>query len=301
MMERRFSGAGRGCARAAKITLVAAMLAVGGNAAVVDRSAEAGWSWFKKKSGDKADRRAKRRALFRKQSGRKAGRSASTGSRATVTSRSATSHGKSGKALQVAVFGDSLGDGMYVGLTNLLSANRNVQVRKFSRMNTGLTRRDRYDWNRAAVKLSRQKMNAAVLVFGANDTHDIREKGRTHVFRSKSWQKIYMKRAAHIVRTFRKRRVPVYLVGLPITRADRFQSDYAYLNRIFRAVAQKNGARYIDNWSTFADSRGRFTPFYTVGGRKQRIRAQDGVHFTMQGYRYYAKNTHSRLKRDLRF
>lgn len=309
-MERRFDGAGRSCARAAKVSLVAAMLAVGGNAAVVDSSAEAGWSWFKKR-GDKADKRAKRRALIRKQSGRKQSsrkQSERNPAKSSVKSRSAStrsaapaSRSKSTRARQIAIFGDSLGDGMYVGLTRLTSTNSNVSVRKFSRMNTGLTRRDRYDWNAAATRLSRQKMHAAVLVFGANDTHPIREGGRTHAFRSKAWEKLYMKRAARIVRTFRKRRIRTYLVGLPITRADRFQDDYAYLNRIFRRVAKRNGARYIDNWSKFADGRGRFTPFYTVDGRKQRIRAQDGVHFTMDGYRYYAKNTHARLKRDLRF
>ena len=289
----------RRCAHAAKITLVAAALALGGNVAA-HGPAEAQWSWFKKRDGSKAERKAKRRALFRKQSGRKR-----TGRKngASVTSRSAATAPSSGKkrALQVAVFGDSLGDGMYVGLTRLLSSNPKVQVQRHSRMNTGLTRRDRFDWNRAAQRLSRQKMHAAVLVFGANDTHPIREAGRTHQFGTKAWEKVYMKRAAHIVRTFRKRRIRTYLVGLPITRADRFQSDYAYLNGIFRKVAAKNGARFIDNWKTFADARGRFTPFYTVGGRKQRIRAQDGVHFTMDGYRYYAGNTHRRLKRDLRF
>ena len=291
----------RGFARAAKITLVAAALAFGGNIAV-DTPAEAQWSWFKKRNGEEAKRKAKRRALFRKQSGRKqAGRDAKPSVKSRSAAVSSGSRTKSKSALQVAVFGDSLGDGMYVGLTRLLSSNPRVQVQRHSRMNTGLTRRDRFDWNRAAQRLSRQKMHAAVLVFGANDTHPIREGGRTHEFGTRAWEEVYMKRAAHIVRTFRKRRIRTYLVGLPITRADRFQSDYAYLNRIFRKVAAKNGARFIDNWKTFADSRGRFTPFYTVAGRKQRIRAQDGVHFTMDGYRYYAGNTHRRLKRDLRF
>lgn len=302
-MTRRNEGGGRGM-HAAKVTLLAAMIAVCG-AATTDTSAHAGWNWLKKRSAEKQERRSKRRALFRKQSGRKTRKSSktttsSTARRATVSSRAASGRSHS-RALQVGVFGDSLGDGMYVGLTQLTSANGRVKVNKFSRMNTGLTRRDRYDWNRAAQKLARQKLHAAVLVFGANDTNPIREKGRTYEFRTPGWEKLYIQRATRIVRTFRQRRIRTYVVGLPITRADRFQSDYAYLNKIFRRVAAKNGARYIDNWKTFADRRGRFTPFYNVDGRQQRIRAQDGVHFTMQGYRYYAQNTHRRLKRDLRF
>ena len=206
-------------------------------------------------------------------------------------------HNRDTKNFRIAVFGDSLGDGMYNGLSQITSRLKHVKVKRYSRANTGISRRDRYDWNKAARKLSRRPMDAALLVFGANDMQTIRDGRRRYHFRQKGWEKRYRKRVARIVRNFRKRGVPTYVVGLPIARHSKTRKGYAYLNSIFRSVAEAQGATFIDTWNRFADAKGAFTPYGTLKGRRTKTRAKDGIHFTIKGYQMYARHAYKVVQR----
>ena len=207
---------------------------------------------------------------------------------------------KSKRRLRVAVFGDSLGDGMYAGLTQVTAGMKGIRVQRYSRANTGIVRSDRYNWNKAAKKLSTKPMDVAVLVFGANDIQGIRTGGKRYYFGHKRWKQHYTDRVTRIIQNFRKRRVKVYVVGLPIVRQPKVRKGYAYINKIFRQVAKKNGATYIETWSTFADSQGRYTPSYRIKGRARNIRQKDGIHFTMDGYRIYARRALKVLRKNHR-
>ncbi len=198
----------------------------------------------------------------------------------------------------IAVLGDSLGDGVYVGLRQLTRDMDRVTVKKYSRVNTGIARADRYNWNRAAERIARQNIQIAVMVFGANDLQSMRVKGRAHHYRQPGWVKLYTQRVDGIMRSFSKRGIPVYWVSLPITRKDRYQKDYAFLNTIFRSVVRKHGGTFIDTWSALADKGGHYSPYGVVGGRKQQIRATDGVHFTPLGYQLYAGYALKKIRSD---
>ncbi len=202
---------------------------------------------------------------------------------------------------RIAVLGDSLGEGVYAGLAQLVRSEPNIAVKKFARVNTGIARNDRYDWPEAAEELAETPMDAALLVFGANDLQTIRESGKAYYYRQAEWEERYRHRVAHIVKAFADRGVKVYWLSLPITRKNRFQQDYAYLNAIFRDEAEANGAIFIDAWAAFADEKGEYQATYTLNGKTAVIRASDGVHFTPLGYQAYAGLALDRLRQDLNF
>ncbi|MCE7028205.1 DUF459 domain-containing protein [Jiella avicenniae] len=202
---------------------------------------------------------------------------------------------------RIGVLGDSLGEGVYAGLAQLVRGEPNVDVKKYAKVNTGIARSDRYDWPEAADDLAEKPMDVALLVFGANDLQTIRESGKAYYYKQAAWEERYRKRVAHIVKAFAGRGVKVYWLSLPITRKNRFQADYAYLNEIFRQEAEANGATFIDAWKAFADENGEYTTNFTVDGKSTIIRASDGVHFTPLGYQVYAGLALDRLRQDLNF
>ncbi len=190
------------------------------------------------------------------------------------------------------VIGDSLADGLYTGLYTLLRDEDGPNLAKQTRVSTGLVRYDKYNWTATARKIAQShRYDTAVVSFGANDLISFRTRsGPIHYkYNGETWAEAYGERVAEIVRTLRSGGMKVYWVGLPISRKDRFQRDYAFLNTIFRKQATANGATYIDTWSAFAVN-GKYSDYGTdINGKSIVLRHTDGVHFTGNGYVSYAK------------
>jgi hypothetical protein len=72
------------------------------------------------------------------------------------------------------------------------------------------------------------------------------------------------------------------------------------MNNVFREKAFINGAKFIDTWNGFTDEVGRYSPYGPdMTGQVKRLRADDGVHFTMRGYLKLAHFVEKELRRDL--
>jgi hypothetical protein len=72
------------------------------------------------------------------------------------------------------------------------------------------------------------------------------------------------------------------------------------MNEIFREKAFINGAKYVETWSAFTDQSGRYSAYGPdMQGQVRRLRANDGVHFTMRGYLKLAHFVEKELRRDL--
>ena len=192
----------------------------------------------------------------------------------------------------IVVIGDSLADGLYTGLYSLLKSDDATSVDKKTRISTGLVRYDKYDWLAAVDQIARaRRYDTAIVSFGANDLISFRtHKGPVHYkYQDERWAGLYGDRVGEIVRTLRAGGMKVYWVGLPISRKDRYQRDYAFLNTIMQKAATAQGAHYIDTWSAFAVN-GAYSDYGTdINGKAIVLRASDGVHFTGEGYISYAK------------
>lgn len=204
--------------------------------------------------------------------------------------------------LNVVIMGDSLANGLHQGLTRLNKENETVKFVKKSKVNTGFVRVDRYDWNKAAVKLARTKnYQAAVVLIGLNDLQSFREKGKAYHYKTDGWVERYRERTERMMRDLKQAGLAVYWVSIPIVTPKHHQEDYLYLNTFYKEAADKIGVRYIDTWTPLAGKNGEYSPFWKdAEGKQVEIRRRDGVHFTTNGYLIFAGIVNDILSSDLK-
>ncbi len=77
--------------------------------------------------------------------------------------------------------------------------------------------------------------------------------------------------------------------GNPIARSATYTEDMGYINEIYAAEAARFGAQFVPLWSAIADDQGRYAAYgKDRDGTTQRLRADDGIHFTAAGYELIA-------------
>ncbi len=228
--------------------------------------------------------------------------SAQSTSRFTQFSRSYVTPFPEADRYRLYVFGDSLGDGIWAGLYRAFKPDGNVDVVKKSKVSTGFVRTDYYDWNARLRTIAKiEKFHIAVIMVGANDMQSIRGKGKWYKVGSESWRDIYGERIDAFIKRLKQTHAAVYWVGLPVMRSDKHNQSMQVMNEIFREKAFINGVKFVDTWNGFADQFGRYSAFGPdLSGQMRRLRADDGVHFTIKGYRKLAHFVEREIRRDMR-
>ena len=196
-----------------------------------------------------------------------------------------------GPTFYVAVIGDNIGQLLAQGLQEAFADQKDIQVLRKARENTGLVRDDYFDWLKGARDLlaGPEKIGVAVMMIGSNDRQSIREGQTSNDPRSARWKQIYASRIEAIAALFKEKKVPLVWVGLPVMKNERLSADLIDFNEIYRDAAGKAGASYVDIWEAFTDDRGQFSIYGPdVNGQIARLRTGDGVHFTKQGARKLA-------------
>lgn len=207
---------------------------------------------------------------------------------------------------RVYVFGDSLGDGLWQGLYRAFNPEGNIDVVKKSRVSTGFVRTDRFDWNKRLTRiLAAERVHIAVVMVGANDVQSIRvtnnKKRQSYKIGTPEWRDVYSQRVDQFIKSLKGSKAAVYWVGLPIMRSAKHNNHMQVMNEIFRERAFINGVRFVDTWNGFADQFGRYSAFGPdLSGQVGRLRAGDGVHFTVRGYRKLAHFVEREIRRDMR-
>lgn len=200
----------------------------------------------------------------------------------------------------IIVIGDSLADGLHIGLQQLASDRQIKQrLRKQTKTSSGLAHSSKINWLKTARQIARGKKYGIVIVtLGTNDLVGLRLKGRTIYYNDDRWNAAYAERVKELVGVLRSSGADVYWVGLPITRRNRFQRDYHRLNSVFRTAAVEAGANYVDTWTPLS-SQGKYSPYgQNLRGRRALLRTSDGVHFTPAGYKVYANIVLDALNRS---
>ncbi len=206
-----------------------------------------------------------------------------------------------GDRYRIVVLGDSLGDGLWSGLYRAFEEDNNLEFVKRSKVSTGFVRTDYYDWNSAvADMLKTETYQIAVVMFGANDDQAIHNGKDWLKPGTDGWREAYGQRVEAFIKKLRAAGVAVYWVGLPVMRSPDQSTDAEFMNQIFREKSFINGAKFIDTWSGFTDEAGRYSAYGPdMSGQVRRLRADDGVHFTMRGYLKLAHFVEKELRRDL--
>jgi uncharacterized protein len=202
---------------------------------------------------------------------------------------------------RVLVIGDSLGDGLWQGIYRAFEEDKTLEFINRSKAAGGLVRSDSDNWNsQLADILKNDTFQIAVVMFGANDDQAIKSGKDWLKVGSESWRQAYGERVEAIVKKLRAAHIAVYWVGLPVMRSPDQSADAEVMNEVFREKAFINSAKYIDTWNGFTDESGRFSAYGPdMTGQVKRLRADDGVHFTMRGSLKLAHFVEKELRRDL--
>ncbi|MDZ4053941.1 MAG: DUF459 domain-containing protein, partial [Phenylobacterium sp.] len=109
----------------------------------------------------------------------------------------------------------------------------------------------------------------------------------------------YGKRIDDLVGLMRSRDVAVYWVGLPKMKRAGFDAKMAVINTVVRERMTALGVPLIETTGVTADAAGEYAAYLPgASGRPQLMRANDGIHMTMAGYRRLGAPVAERLKRD---
>jgi hypothetical protein len=196
--------------------------------------------------------------------------------------------------ISIAVVGDNLGywlgQGMLEAQADPAAAGRLGVVRK-TKDSSGLVRDDYYDWqkNFRDVLNGPEKYDAIAVMIGSNDRQELRDSAGRHEPLSPRWREIYAARVDAFLTLAKEKDTPVFWVGMPIMRAERYSSEIGQLNEIYRARVEAAGGKFVDVWDAFADENGKFSVFGPdVNGQIVKLRTSDGVHFTRAGARKLA-------------
>jgi hypothetical protein len=206
-----------------------------------------------------------------------------------------------GDRYRILVIGDSLGDGLWSGLYRAFEEDKNLEFINRAKASNGLVRTDSNNWDsQLSDILKSDTYQIAIVMFGANDDQAIRSGRDWLKVGSEPWRQAYGERVESVIKKLRAANTAVYWVGLPVMRSPDQSTDAEMMNEVFREKTFINSAKFIDTWNGFTDESGRFSAYGPdMTGQVKRLRADDGVHFTMRGSLKLAHFVEKELRRDL--
>ena len=186
------------------------------------------------------------------------------------------------------VAGDSLAEVPGQSLERLTGTKSAVDVVDVeSRLATGLTRPDIYNWfTRIQQAISQLHPRVAVLSFGADDAHDymsgVPAGATVGPIGSAGWGREYLRRAAGVTRELNAAGIAVVWLGIPISASPPRNVRFRFVDHILSSIAKSDagGASYIDAYSMFARGGQYHAYLRDAVGQLVLMRAADGIHYT---------------------
>jgi hypothetical protein len=196
----------------------------------------------------------------------------------------------------IVVFGDSQAQGIAGGLQRVLLDDPRYKVLNRSHPGAALVHSDT-EWLAPVVNfVAKDKAQIAIVMFGANDRLDMRDEGSYVHFRTDAWRDTYAKRADKILTALTGAGLKVIWCGNPIARSPTYSDDMKYINDIYATEVAKFGGEFLPLWTIIADNQGQFTAYGPDrSGVTERMRNDDGIHFTAAGYEIIAERVISML------
>ena len=191
----------------------------------------------------------------------------------------------------IVVFGDSQAQGLAAGLQRVLVEDSRYRVLNRTHPGAALVHGES-EWLAPIERFApREKADIAVVMFGANDRLDMRDEHAAYLhFRTDEWRQAYAARADKILTLLTNAGLKVMWCGNPIARSPTYSADMTYINDIYAEETMRFGAQFVPLWTAVADEQGGFTAYgKDRDGTTQRLRADDGIHFTAAGYELIAE------------
>ena len=191
----------------------------------------------------------------------------------------------------IVVFGDSQAQGLAMGLQRVVVEDQRFRILNRTHPGAALVHAEG-EWLAPIERfVQHEKADIAVVMFGANDRLDMRDERGAYVhFRSDDWRELYAARADRILGLIAGAGMKVIWCGNPIARSPTYSADMSYINDVYAAETVRFGAQFVPLWTTVADDQGHFVAYgKDRDGTTQRLRTDDGIHFTAAGYELIAE------------
>lgn len=211
----------------------------------------------------------------------------------------------------IAFIGDSMADGLWGGVTRLTAhdhCHKDVlDLGRFARNGSGLTRPEQFSWVREARKIVGEfKPHLFVVSIGLNDRQSIidRSRGLRANYKTPEWSDRYRDQIAEVLRSATAEKAAVLWVGLPAMRDTATQEDAQEKNRLFAEAIGKFGdgnVQYVEPWRLNPSGPDVFASYGPdKNGNMIQLRMPDGIHFTIAGYDMVAAYLFPKIVTSLR-
>jgi len=140
-------------------------------------------------------------------------------------------------------------------------------------------------------------VDVAVISFGANDTQGIYVNGKVAPLLSARWKAEIATRITRYVKALQAQGASVVWVGLPVMRDPKYDAQVQGLNAFYAGLMAELDVPFIDTRSAAADEQGRYASHLPgKDGVPWLVRAGDGIHMSMKGYRLLTDSLATRLR-----
>lgn len=185
--------------------------------------------------------------------------------------------------------GDSMMQGVAPRIKQALYQKEGIDGVDLSKQSTGLSYPNFYNWPKVVEEtLAKDKdIRVMVVYLGANDPWDFPVPGRKQYLRFKSpeWERAYRSRIRQLLLSAKEHDIPVIWLGAPCMRKDQLHRDMIYLNRLYQEEVERFNGHYLPTSDILGCSDAGYAAHVVTDKGQQRVRANDGIHFTVAGQR----------------
>jgi hypothetical protein len=195
--------------------------------------------------------------------------------------------------IRIAFAGDSIVDNYWSGIERIVDANpclkNSIELGRFARNGTGLTRGDRVYWPREIRRIDDAfRPTLSVLSIGLNDQQFIVDgNGARTAWGAPDWTDKYRHEVLEFLKAAAATKAIVLMVGMPAMREARENAAIADKNAMFAEAIAALGdpnLHYVEPWRLHASGAESFASYGPDrSGRLVQIRTPDGEHFTVAG------------------
>jgi hypothetical protein len=194
----------------------------------------------------------------------------------------------SSEPLRLWVGGDSLAGSLGPALGKLAGATGVVQPYFDSRVSSGLASPEFFDWpDHATTEMARLDPEVVVFIIGTNDWNAV----------SGDWKDKYAATVDSMMKTLIGPGRTVYWLGAPTLKDEKMNTAVVDVNTVAQEVARRHSkVHYVDTYKLFSDPEGEFAfDLPDESGKVVTMRAGDGVHFSLDGGDYLARQVYKLL------
>ena len=180
---------------------------------------------------------------------------------------------------------------------------RDVKVKRYGQLATGLSRPDFMNWPDKLRSLAKTfKPDLVICNFGGNDAQPIPvgKYGKIE-YGTPEWDAKYAERVTEIIDIAKEHGADTVMIGMPIMRSPAFSKKMRRLNRIMRKATEDAKMLFVPTYEKASTPDGRYRTTIEYRGKRGLMRTSDGVHYTRLGGRFMIEQIMQEVERRYEF